>query len=99
LHTVATIWQHDQQRKNVDQMATLAGKLHDQVVAFVKEMSGIENGIQGAHQAYQNAAKRLSTGRNNVLRITGKIKDLGAKVKDKQDTTLEDFSDNHALGA
>ena len=98
LITIASSWQQDIQRQNVDLMAELAGKLYDQVSAFIKDMEGINQGLVNANRSYESAAKRLSKGNNNVIRLTGKMKELGAKVKDKGDNTLDSFETKYALG-
>ena len=97
LTTVSSSWQQDLQRKNVDQMAELAGKLYDQVRLFVKDMEHISHHLDHADQAYRSAAKRLTSGNNNVMRITNKMKDMGAKVKDKRDTLIEKYIEKHSM--
>jgi len=81
LKIVSDLWQRNKQYENAEQIAEEAGKLHGQIMKFLEDMHGIEKSLDNAKVAYESAYKRLSTGRNNVVRVATRIEDLGAKVK------------------
>ncbi len=81
LRIVAELWLRNKQFENAEKIAEEAGKLHAQVLRFLQEMDNIEKGLATARDAYDTARKRLTSGNNNVLKLTTRIEDLGAKVK------------------
>lgn len=89
MSTVATIWQHDKQHQNATKIAEEAGKLQQQVYKFLGELNDLKNHIDGSAEAYENAVKRLTTGNNNVIKLTKKIEDLGATLKASTDDKKE----------
>jgi DNA recombination protein RmuC len=94
LSVVGQLWQRNKQYENATKIAEEAGKLHDQVEKFLGDMNEINKHIQKAQDYYDSAAKRLSTGRNNVIRLTQKIADMGGKGRE-DGKLLEQFADEH----
>ncbi|MEQ8628295.1 DNA recombination protein RmuC [Ekhidna sp.] len=81
LKIVSDLWQRNKQFENAELIAEEAGKLHGQVMKFLEDMHNLKKNLDNAQGAYDSAYKRLSTGRNNVVRVATRIEDLGAKVK------------------
>lgn len=81
LKIVSDLWQRNKQFENAELIAEEAGKLHGQIMKFLEDMHNLKKNLDNAQGAYDSAYKRLSTGRNNVVRVATRIEDLGAKVK------------------
>ena len=81
LKIVSDLWQRNKQYENAELIAEEAGKLHGQVMKFLEDMHSLGKGLDSAKNAFESAFKRLTTGRNNVVKVTARIEDLGAKVK------------------
>ena len=93
LSVVSQLWQRDKQFRNSEKIAEEAGKLHTQVIAFVRELEKVGKSLDNARDSYQNATSRLTSGNNNVVRLTQRIEQLGAKVKNRTDRTLDKYED------
>lgn len=80
LRTVETIWRHEKQNKNAEQMARSAGRLYDQFAMVSKALEELGGCLNRTQQAYDTTWKRLSGGRGNLLRRMEDIRKLGAKT-------------------
>jgi DNA recombination protein RmuC len=80
LRTIQSIWRFEYQNKNALAIAESAGKLYEQFVAFTQELEKIGDHLDKGHQAWENACKRLSHGRGNLVRQVETLKKLGAKT-------------------
>jgi len=59
----------------------LAGELCDKVSLSLGDLNGVAEKITAALNTHNEAVKRLSTGRGNVLSIGARILELGVKAK------------------
>jgi DNA recombination protein RmuC len=57
--------------------------MFDKFVSFVHDLENIGNKLQAADNAYNDAIKKLSTGRGNLLTKASKLKDMGVKASKK----------------
>lgn len=91
LRLIAQLWTRDKQTKNALQIAEESGKLYDKFVGFINDMKDIETGITKLHATYDNAFKKLSTGRGNLIEKAKGLKALGAKATKAlpEDTTAQ----------
>lgn len=80
LRLIAQLWTRDKQTKNALQIAEESGKLYDKFVGFLDDMKSIETGIDKLKTVYDNAYKKLSSGRGNLIEKTKNLKTLGAKT-------------------
>ena len=80
LKTVASIWKQEKQNKNVLLIADESGKLYDKFVGFLEELESIETNFKRVHNQLDEAKKKLSTGRGNIIGKVEKLKNLGAKA-------------------
>lgn len=78
LRTIASIWKLEYQNQYARDIAKLSGSLYDKFVGFLDDMSKIDKNLKASHDSWDNAMKKLSTGRGNIIRITEKMKKLGA---------------------
>ena len=75
LRIIENGWRFEYQNKNAQLIAKKAGDLYDKFFNFTKEMQKIEGSLKKAQEAYDDAFKKLSTGKGNLM---GKAKELKA---------------------
>jgi DNA recombination protein RmuC len=80
LRTIAAIWKQELQTKNALEIARQSGALYDKFVAFIEDLSAIGKNLDKAHDAYNEARKKLEEGKGNLISRAEKIKELGAKA-------------------
>ena len=80
LRLIAQLWTRDKQTKNALQIAEESGKLYDKFVGCLDDMKSIETGIDKLKTVYDNAYKKLSSGRGNLIEKAKNLKTLGAKT-------------------
>ena len=99
LRTVSFIWQQENQRKNVIEIARQSGALYDKFCNFIDDLHGVGKSIAQSQGKYDEAIKKLSTGKDNLIRKTERIKELGAKTKkslskELVDSASDEFDEN-----
>jgi DNA recombination protein RmuC len=94
LKIISTLWEHDTQNKNVTAIAEESGKLYDKFVGFIKDLEKIDEHLKKASDSYNDAHKKLISGRGNLVGKAQKIKDLGAITSKNLD---EKYSHQHEL--
>lgn len=92
LRTIASIWKQEYQNKNAIEIARQSGALYDKFVAFTEDLKNIGKHLDGTQKAYLEAEKKLLTGKDNLIRKTEKIKQLGAKASKQLDKDFLDQS-------
>jgi DNA recombination protein RmuC len=90
MRTVASIWRYELQGQNAQQIARLAGELCDKVSLSLGDLNCVTEKITAALNTHNEAVKRLSTGRGNVLAIGARMSDLGVKAKRPMPVMLVD---------
>lgn len=91
LKTIASLWRIERQNRNAQEIAQQGGALYDKIVGFVEDMRSLGVKIGATQNAYDEAYKKLCTGRGNVLRQTENLKQLGARAsKNMPKDMLED---------
>jgi DNA recombination protein RmuC len=90
MRTVASIWRYELQGQNAQQIARLAGELCDKVSLSLGDLNSVTEKITAALNTHNEAVKRLSTGRGNVLAIGARMRDLGVKAKRPMPVMLVD---------
>ncbi len=79
LRTVAHVWRQQDIGTNAQRIAEEAGSLYDKFAGFLDSMAAIRKSIDQTGDAYDEAMKRLQSGRGNVIGRFEKIRKLGAK--------------------
>jgi DNA recombination protein RmuC len=77
LRTIQNIWRYEYQNRNAMEIARQAGNLYDHFVRFVAELEKVGDHLEKARQSYDQAHKRLSTGRGNLVRRAEGLRELG----------------------
>ncbi len=80
LKTIKYIWNTEMQNKNVEEIARQGGSLYDKFVSFTEDIISIGDQIRKTQQVYQSASKKLYEGKDNLIRKTERLKELGAKT-------------------
>jgi DNA recombination protein RmuC len=79
LRTVANLWRQEQQTRNVQDIVRRGGELYDKLSAFVKDLTDVGKSLDAARATYEDAYKKLATGRGNAIRQAEMLKSLGVK--------------------
>ena len=77
------LWIRDKQTKNALKIADETGKLYDKFVNFVGDLEDIGKHLDKANSVYEEAFKKFSTGRGNILSKVESIKELGVTTAKK----------------
>ncbi len=94
LRTVAALWSQERVSRNVLLIADQAGTLYDKFVGFLEDLDEIGNNLKGAQTSYDNAMKKIQTGRGNLIDKVESLKTLGAKAsKQINQKLLKDKTD------
>lgn len=79
LRTIENVWKNDKQNKNALEIARKAGDLYDKFVNFVTDMEKIGKNLSTTQKTYDDALKKLSTGKGCLTNRAEAIKELGIK--------------------
>lgn len=99
LRTVQSIWRYENQNKNAEEIARQAGAMHDKFVGFLNDMEDISKHLQRATQSSDDAVKKLSSGRGNLIGSVQKLALLGAKAKKTLPSHLLDDDESELIGS
>ncbi len=80
LRTIAFIWRQENQTRNAMEIARQGGTLYDAFVRMLEDLEKIGINLNRATGSYNDAVKRISTGKGNLLTRVENIKKLGAKA-------------------
>jgi len=80
LNTVRYVWQQENQSKNAQEIARLAGAMYDKLCGMTEDFQKVQKSLDSAQKAYNDTYKKLSEGNGNVLRTADRIRELGAKA-------------------
>ena len=90
LKLVDDLWLREKRNRNTENIVKLGTKLYDQFVKFVGDMEGIGKNLAAAQKSYNDAYRRLSTGNDNLMRNTDRLREYGIKPKKLIDNNLLD---------
>jgi DNA recombination protein RmuC len=97
MRTVSFIWQQENQKKNVLEIARQSGALYEKFCGFVTDLEGVGKAIDTATKKYESAYGKLYDGRGNLVTSVEKIKKLGAKTTKSISRELLDKSETELL--
>ncbi|NJN52999.1 MAG: DNA recombination protein RmuC [Gammaproteobacteria bacterium] len=78
LRIIHNVWRYEKQSRNAQEIAQRAGALYDKLRAAMEDMTRLGNTLRSADQTYQDAMKKLATGRGNLVRQVEQLRELGA---------------------
>jgi DNA recombination protein RmuC len=98
LRTVAQLWRQEQQTRNVQEIVRRGGELYDKLAAFAKDLTDVGRSLDAARASYDEAQKKLATGKGNAIRQAEMLKSLGVKpVKSMPLALVEQAMDSGEL--
>ena len=80
LHTISYVWKQENQSRNAQEIARLAGAMYDKLCGMTEDFQKVQKSLDAAQKAYNETFKKLSEGNGNVLRTADRIRELGAKA-------------------
>lgn len=101
LRTIANLWRVERRNANADEIARRGGELYDKVKLFLDSFGKVGERIGAARDAYEQAEKRLKSGRGNLIRQTEMLRDLGANPSKRisDDWSEEDSEETGSAAA
>lgn len=96
LKLLADLWKRDYQNKNAMEIAKRGTKLYEKFVGFISNLEEVGKNMHKAQESYDKAYKQLSTGRDNLVSQTQKLKQLGIKTKNHISSDLISKSTENA---
>jgi DNA recombination protein RmuC len=95
LRTIANIWRQEYQNNNVLEISRQSGALYDKFQGLVNDLIELGKRMNTMQGSYENAMKKLYTGRGNLVISVENIKKLGAKTsKSLPQSLLDRANDN-----
>lgn len=87
------LWRGEAQRLNIENIFEVSGKLYDQFCNVLEDMGKVAEHLGKAQGSLESSCKRISGGRENLLRQVEKLRKMGSKTK----KTLRDVTAKNAL--
>ena len=95
LKLIADLWKREYQNRNSMEIADRGARLYDKFVGFIDNLEKVGKNLDLAKNVYNEAYKQLSTGNDNLVIQTQKLKQLGIKNKKELPQSLIDSSQVH----
>ena len=89
LRTIDFLWKREQLNKNAEEIARASGFLYDKFVSFAGDWEAVGTQIKKAEDVYDEASKKLNSGRGNIVSKLENIRKLGARATKKIPPALE----------
>ena len=84
LFVVNSLWTRERQQRDVQRIVDTANATYDKFVNFVDNFGKIETALEKAQEAYGEAFKQLKTGKGNISKRLGELKEMGLLTTTKQ---------------
>jgi DNA recombination protein RmuC len=81
LRIIHNVWRYEKQSRNAQEIARRAGALYDKLRAAMEDMARLGSSLRSAEQTFDEAMKKLATGKGNLVRQAEQLRELGAPVK------------------
>jgi DNA recombination protein RmuC len=94
LRTISYIWKQDLQNKNAEEIARQAGALYDKFVSFSQDLIKMGAQLKTVTGTYEESMKKLSEGKDNLVRKTERLRELGVNPSKSIDQRLIERSDD-----
>ncbi|MAJ50400.1 MAG: DNA recombination protein RmuC [Flammeovirgaceae bacterium] len=88
LRTISYIWKQDSQTKNAIEIARQAGAMYDKFSAFTDDLIKVGSNLKTTQSNYEEAMKKLSEGKGNLINRAENLKKLGAKSTKQLDSRM-----------
>ena len=97
LRIVSDLWRREKQDKNIAKIIAGVEDLYKKFTEFAEEFEKIGETIDKSKDKYDNAMKKLRTGKGNVLKRTQDLNELGIKTKKKLPKSILDLADTEDI--
>ncbi len=94
LRTVASIWRQENQNRNALEIARQSGALYDKFQSLIADLIDLGKRITTMQRGYEEAMKKLYTGKGNLVSSVERIKRLGANTTKSLPQQLLDRADD-----
>ncbi len=94
LRTISYIWKQDLQNRNALEIARQAGALYDKFTSFTDDLVKVGKHLEQTQGSYKEAVKKLYDGKDNLIRKTERLRELGAKTSKQMDQRLLDRAED-----
>lgn len=81
LRTISNLWRYEHQSRHAQRIADRAARLYDKMRLFVDDMSTLGQNLTKAQDSYQQAMKKLSEGRGNLIAQAEGFRQMGVEIK------------------
>lgn len=81
LKMVSVLWRREEQNVNTQNIVRTAGEVYKKLSGFCESLEKVGTALDSARSNYDEAVKRLSTGKGNAIRRLEQIKQMGVDVK------------------
>lgn len=92
LRTISSIWKQEKQTRNALEIARKSGELYDKLASFVEDLVNVGKRMDDAKKSYEEAMKKLTEGKGNIISRAETIKQMGAKATKSIDQRITDRS-------
>lgn len=79
IRTVANLWRQEGLSRNAKEISNRGAELYDKLRGFVDELNKVGSAIEAARYSFDEAKKKLSVGKGNVIRQAEMLRELGVK--------------------
>lgn len=80
LLTVASTWKQEKQTRNAQEIARKAGSMYDKFAGLVADLEKLGKNIDATQKTYEEAFRKLHSGRGNILNKVEDLRKLGARA-------------------
>jgi DNA recombination protein RmuC len=94
LRTISYIWKQDLQNKNAEEIARQAASLYSKFVSFSDDLIKLGSQLKTVTGTYEESMKKLTSGKDNLIRKTERLKELGVNPSKSINQNLIDRSDS-----
>ncbi len=84
LFVVNSLWTRERQQRDVQRIVDTANAIYDKFVNFADNFGKIETALEKAQEAYREAFKQLKTGKGNIAKRLGELKEMGLLTTTKK---------------
>ncbi|MEX2544585.1 MAG: DNA recombination protein RmuC [Phycisphaeraceae bacterium] len=99
IRTVANLWRQEDLRHNAQEISRRGAELYDKLVGFVDDLQKVGDRLTQAQNSYEEARKKLSQGRGNVIRQAEMLRELGVKPSKALPAKLTEAAADEAAAA
>jgi len=81
LRIIESLWRLERQNNNAAEILRQGSQLYDKIAGFIQDMQALGEKLKGAQAEYDQAMKKLSEGRGNLIRKAEQMRTLGLDTR------------------